>query len=218
MDSTLRRAWTEVISADDYETHMAAIGQAQAAALLTEWVVGEAELQSDSRILIVGAGTGQMFDFLDAALFRPHRLTCADLNPAFLGRLEERLMKHGLDAEIAQDDLENTHLASGAELLLATLVLEHIDWRVGVQSICRLRPRLCAIIMQVNPPEMEAAVTPGRVLPPSMGAAAETWRPVLLSREELISSFEACGYRCRGERSVDVADRKQLRALCLSRS
>jgi len=42
MDPALRHAWTEIISADDYETHMAAIGQAQAAASLTEWLLTEA--------------------------------------------------------------------------------------------------------------------------------------------------------------------------------
>ena len=32
MDPALRRAWTAVVTAEDYEAHMAAIGQAQAAA------------------------------------------------------------------------------------------------------------------------------------------------------------------------------------------
>jgi hypothetical protein len=30
MDPELRRAWTEIITAEDYEEHMASIGQAQA--------------------------------------------------------------------------------------------------------------------------------------------------------------------------------------------
>src|SRR6185503_8361208 len=98
MDPALRRAWTEVISADDYEAHMAAIGQAQAAAALTEWLLAESALRHCSRVTIAGAGTGQMFDFLDAAPFLSHELTCTDLNPAFLARLRERLTRKGLSA------------------------------------------------------------------------------------------------------------------------
>jgi len=217
MDPALRRAWTEVISADDYETHMAAIGQAQAAASLTEWLLAEARLAANSQITIAGAGTGQMFEFLDPALFLPHQLTCADLNPAFLARLETRLAKRGLNAAIVQDDLENTQLAPGSDLLLATLVLEHIDWRAGVRSIGELRPRMCGIVMQVNPPDMQAAVTPGRALPPSMQAASETWHPLLLVAAELISSFQMYGSSCQPRSSRAVADRTELHALLFVR-
>jgi hypothetical protein len=196
---------------------MAAIGQAQAAASLTEWLLSEARLASDSRITIVGAGTGQLLDFPAAARLMPYRLTCADLNPGFLERAAERMAKYGLRGETVQDDLENTRLAPGADLLLATLVLEHIDWRAGVRSIHRLGPRMCGIIMQVNPPDMQSAVTPGRALPASIEAATKTCHPVLLSAEELVSSFDACGYSCRGQHSMNVADRKELRALLFVR-
>jgi hypothetical protein len=218
MDPALRHAWTEIISADDYEAHMAAIGQAQAAAALTEWLLRESKLRPGSRITIVGAGTGQMFDFLDASHFVPHELTCADLNPVFLTRLRERLTKNGLRAAIAQDDLENTRLPPQADLLLATLLLEHIDWRAGVRSICGLSPRMCGLIMQVNPPDMVSAVTPGRALPPSIRAASDIWRPVLLSAVELISSFETFGFSCQRQNSLGVADRKELQALLFVRN
>ena len=59
MDPALRHAWTEIISTEDYETHMAAIGQAQAAASLTEWLLAEAQLEAGSQITIVGAGAGR---------------------------------------------------------------------------------------------------------------------------------------------------------------
>ena len=91
MDPELRRAWTEIVTADDYEQHMAAIGQAQAAAELTVWMLGAAELREGDAVTIAGAGTGQMFEFLDASVFRPYQLTFADLNPAYLARLRRRL-------------------------------------------------------------------------------------------------------------------------------
>src|SRR5438045_2988373 len=141
MDPELRRAWTEIITAEDYEEHMASIGQAQAAAELTHRLIQSASLRPGSRITIAGAGTGQMFDFLALGVFGPHRLTCADLNPVFLARLRERLERHGLEAEILEDDIERTALTPRPDLLLATLLLEHIAWPRGVEAFARLGPR-----------------------------------------------------------------------------
>src|SRR5258707_15630634 len=90
MDPELRRAWTEIVTAEDYEEHMASIGQAQDAAELTQVLIQAASLRPGSRITIAGAGTGQMFDFVAPTVFGPHRLTCAGINPAFLARLRVR--------------------------------------------------------------------------------------------------------------------------------
>lgn len=104
MDPELRRAWTEIVTAADYDQHMTAIGQAQAAAELTRYLIEASDLQRGSRVVIVGAGTGQMFDLLDPDLFRPYRLIVADLNPLFLTQLRERLTRQRLDAEIVVDE------------------------------------------------------------------------------------------------------------------
>src|SRR5437016_7066943 len=152
MDPSLRAAWTQIVTADDYDEHMAGIGQAQAAAGLTRQMVQSAEPPERGRLVIAGAGTGQMFDFLDPALFRPFRLTCTDLNRAFLARLEKRLAKIGLSATILEDDIEHTALEPGPDLLIATLLLEHIDWQPGVGVLAGLRPKCCGIIIQENPP------------------------------------------------------------------
>jgi hypothetical protein len=210
MDPELRRAWTEIVTAEDYEAHMASIGQAQAAAELARHLIQSASPRPGSRIAIAGAGTGQMFDFLDPAVFRPHRLTCADLNPVFLARLRERLERHGLEAEILEDDIERTALAPGPDLLLAVLLLEHIDWLRGVEAFVRLRPRTCGIVLQENPPNMSAAVTPGRQLPPSMAKAVETAHPTLVRRDDLIAAMTARGYRWRETEVREVADSKRL--------
>jgi len=213
MDPALRRAWTEIVTAEDYEEHMAAIGQAQAAAELTQYLIEAASLCAGSRITIAGAGTGQMLDFLPPAVFHPYRLTCADLNPAFLARLRERLATHGLKAEIVEDDIERTQLAPGPDLLLATLLLEHIDWRRGVEAFAGLRPRACGIILQENPADITTAVTPGRRLPPSIAKAVETAYPTLVSRDELMAAMAAHGYGCSGASARDVADGKRLVAV-----
>jgi SAM-dependent methyltransferase len=210
MDPELRRAWTEIVTAEDYEEHMAAIGQAQAAAELTHRLIQSASLRPGSRITIAGAGTGQMFDFLAPAIFSPHHLTCADLNPIFLARLRERLEGHGLDAEILEDDIEQTALMPKPDLLLATLLLEHIAWPSGVEAFARLRPRACGIVLQENPSDMTAAVTPGRRLPPSVAKAVETAHPALVPRGDLISAMAEKDYTCRQTEVREVADGKRL--------
>ena len=218
MDAELRRAWTEIVVADDYEEHMAAIGQAQAAAELTRYLIEAASLKAGGRITIAGAGTGQMFDLLPSAVFHPYRLTVSDLNPLFLDRLRERLSRHGLDAEIVVDDVERTALSPGCDFLLATLLLEHIDWQRGVEAFVALRPRMCGIVLQENPPDMKTAVTPGRRLPLSIAKAVETAaHPTLVPREDLVAAMAKRAYDCIGGAVRDVADGKRLVALLFSR-
>ena len=214
--TALSRAWIEIVTADDYESHMAAIGQAQAGADLTRHVLEWAGLTDGARMVIAGAGTGQMLDYLDPALLRPYRHTCTDLNPAFLARLSERLTRCGLRAEVLEDDIERTALEPGPDLLLATLLLEHIDWRRGVEVFVALRPRLCAVVIQENPPGMASAVTPGRRVPPSIEKAMETAHATLVRRAELGAAFAAHGYECRESRAQDVADGKRLVAVCFA--
>jgi hypothetical protein len=213
MDAGLRRAWTEIVTPDDYDNHMAAVGQAQAAAELTAWLIESAALKPGSRITIAGAGTGQIFEFLDPAIFRSCCLTCADLNPAFLMRLKERVARCGLDAEIVEDDIERTALEPEPDLLIATLLLEHIDWRRGVQVFAGLRPGACGIILQENPSGMTTAVTPGRQLPPSMARAVEIGHPTLVPKEEAVQTMSVQGYICCANTHRDVADGKRLVAL-----
>src|SRR6202521_968202 len=218
MDSALRRAWTGIVTAEDYEKHMEAVGQAQAAAELTRDLIEAAALSAGGRVTIAGAGTGQMLDFLDPAVLRPYRLTCTDLNPAFLARLQGRLARHGLEAEILEDDIERTRLAPGPDLLLATLLLEHLDWRRGVEVFAGLRPGACGIIVQQNPPEMAAAVTPGRRLPPSMAKAVGPAHPALVPSDPLLALMAAQGYLQRQSAAREVADGKRLIGLLFGRS
>ena len=210
MDPGLRRAWTEVVTADDYDHHMAAIGQAQAAAELARHLIESASLAAGGRIAIVGAGTGQMFDYLAPDVVRPYRLTCTDLNPAFLDRLRERLHRRGLEAAIVVDDIERSALQRAPDFLLATLLLEHIDWRRGVEAIAALRPGACGIIVQENPPGMDSAVTPGRRLPPSIAAAIEFAHPELVPPDALIAAMASRGYRCQERAVREVDDGKRL--------
>ncbi|MBV9225682.1 MAG: class I SAM-dependent methyltransferase [Acidobacteriaceae bacterium] len=210
MNPHLRLAWTQIVTADDYEEHMTAIGQAQAAAALTQSIIQATTPLEGARLVIVGAGTGQMLDFMDASLLRPFQITCTDLNRSFLLRLEERLTRYGLQATILEDDIEHTMLSPGPDLLLATLVLEHIDWRRGVEVFAELRPQACGVIMQENPVGMLSAVTPDRRVPPSIAKAVEIAHPTLVPQTELIAAFDGRGYECRARDTQEVADGKRL--------
>jgi len=217
MDANLRLAWTQIVTADDYEQHMAGIGQAQAAATLNRQIIEAAKPPDGSHVVIAGAGTGQMFDFLDPALFRSFRLTCTDLNRSFLARLEERLAEHALRATILVDDIEQTALEPGPALLLATLLLEHIDWRRGVEVFAELRPTACGIIIQENPQGMTSAVTPGRSTPPSVAKAVETAHAKLVPLDELLAAFEERGYQRQVSYAEHAADGKRLIAVLFFR-
>jgi hypothetical protein len=74
MEPGLRRACTEIVTPEDYDEHMAAVGQAQAAVALVAEAIRDADPRPGSRVLVAGAGTGQMFDFLDSARIRSFRL------------------------------------------------------------------------------------------------------------------------------------------------
>jgi hypothetical protein len=210
VETSLRRAWTEIITGDDLDQHLAAIGQAQAGAELAAWMLRNAAPPAGGRVVIAGAGTGQMLDFLDAGLLRPFDLTFTDLNPTFLKRLSERLAQHGLSATLLEDDIERTAIEPAPDLLMITLVLEHIDWRRGVESMAGLRPAACGIVIQENPEGMTSGITPGRERPPSMAKAFETAHITLVPQGELAAAFATLGYQCREVRPLDVADGKKL--------
>ena len=205
-----RRAWTQVVTAGDYETHMAAVGQAEAAASLTRSLLRAASLRTGGRVTIVGAGTGQFLDYLDDRVLRPFRLTFTDINSAFLEILRKRLRRHGLTASVLEDDIERSRLPSSPDLLLASLVLEHIDWRAGVKAIAGIRPRFCGLIVQENPPGMDSALTPGRTVPPSIAEAMTLAHPSLIPRRRLTEAMARVQFRCEFVEAVPVADRKQL--------
>lgn len=210
MDPNLRLAWTKIVTPDDYDRHMAAIGQAQAIASLTRFFIESSCLPKNARVFIVGAGTGQMLEYLDPSVLSPFQLTCTDLNETFLSRLKQRLSERSLTATLVVDDLEQSALRPGPHLLLAALVLEHIDWLRGVDTFRSLYPKACGIIIQENPPDMDSAVTPGRPLPASIAKAIEIARPTLISRAELIRTLERAGFECRSIRAEEVADGKRL--------
>jgi len=185
----LRRAWTEVVTPDDYEQHMAAIGQAEANAHLVKEMIEARPPEPGSTILFAGAGTGQMFDFVDPSFLKPYKLIFTDIRQEFLDRLSVRAERAGLEFETRIQDLDDNHIShriKGVEATILVLVLEHVDWR---RALTLTLSRRMYIVIQVNPPELQQAVSPHRVLPPSMAAVSKRARPKLIKRRELIETM-----------------------------
>ena len=111
----------------------------------------------------------------------------ASIGPASIAAFVRR---HGLEALVVQDDLTSTQLAERFDAVVTVLVLEHIDWKVGVDTILGYGPHyLHFITQQQEPPAAELSLA--RELPPrfanSTRGASEAGvegRPAELSGEE----------------------------------
>lgn len=213
MNENLRDAWTSKVLADDYETHMAAIGQAQANAALVSDYLRDAQLNRDASVLFAGAGTGQMFDFLPPSLFLPFQITFADINAGYLQRLSARLIDvPGLRFEALLDDVENTALQRSYDAVIAVLVLEHVDWKKAVASLCKLAANKIFVVVQENPPEPTASLTSSGQVPGTMNIF-KTVHPALIPRLELETEFAQRGFFLSYSAHKIVAQNKKMLAL-----
>jgi SAM-dependent methyltransferase len=158
-----------------------------------------------SRVLIAGAGTGQMFDFLPAALFAGCQLICSDVSQRLLKRLHERVK-----SETVVDDIEDSRLDPGFGLVIVVLVLEHVDSRKALASIARLAPERLIIVIQENPSQMNSALTPGRVVPESLRGSPQDEQPRLINYLELCAEVGKYGFSVQSRLEIPVADGKKM--------
>jgi len=207
MRRPLREAWISAVDPGDYEKHMAAIGQAQANAEHVEGFVSRCA-PPGSRIVIAGAGTGQMFDYITPAVFEGVNCVFSDINQCFLARLRRRWP----EAECVADDMEQSSLRGPFDAVCVVLVLEHIDWRKGLNALIGLSPRHLFLVIQRNPPGIDAAVTPSRVLPGTMRLIAEL-HPALVEPTEIAAHLSGAGYSLLREVARPVADGKTMLGL-----
>ncbi len=215
MRSRLREAWTTIIQAKDYEEHMAAVGQAQAnAKLLAEYLAAR---PPGASILFLGAGTGQMFDFVSPTIHLPYQTTFADINAAYLGCLDERLGEvEGLRYTTVVDDVEKTRLNLGFQTVLAVLLLEHVDWRNAVSTIAGLARERAFVVIQENPATLTTAITPRGEIPGTMKIFTEV-HPALIPRNELVGEFARHGFELGYSAEKTVADDKKMLAFGFAR-
>jgi hypothetical protein len=216
MDKPLREAWTTIVRPDDYETHMAAIGQAQANAKLVEEYFAKAPLSVDDSILFMGAGTGQMFNFVSHEFLLPYQTTFSDINGAYLKWLSERLKNaENLRYEMVVDDVEQSRLTKTFSLVLAVLLLEHVDWRKGIATLCKLASNAIFVVIQENPPNLPVAYAVNRL--GTMKIFAEL-HPTLIPSAQLEAEFNLHAFRKNYAAERTVADGKKMIALGFERT
>ena len=215
MAISLREAWTSVVDAGDYERHMAAIGQAQANAGLVAGVLRSYPPPAGAVVWFAGAGTGQLFDFIDPSVLNPWRTVFTDINPSYLKRLAARVKRaEGVRFQTVVDDIERCGLRGGFHLAIAVLLLEHVDWRAAAATLARLSTSQVFVGIQENPPGLSSALT--RPVTGSMAVFREV-RPRLLERDELAREFDLLGFGVRQIVETPVADGKKMVGILFER-
>jgi hypothetical protein len=209
----LRDAWSRTITAEDYEAHMAAIGQAQAnAALVAEYLQAQPPSRHAS-LLFAGAGPGQMFEYVSPEILLPFNVTFTDINAGFLNRLRTRLARTpGLRYSTVVDDLEHTTLSRRFDLVLEVLVLEHVEWRAALATLCKLTERELFVVIQENPPDDAMALTAIRDVPETMKVFREV-HPTRIPSSDLQTEMKRHGFRRTYAAHKMVADGKKMVAL-----
>jgi hypothetical protein len=216
MSISLREAWTGVVAADDYERHMAAVGQAQANAGLIDGLLHSYPPPPGAAIWFAGAGTGQLFEFLDPYVLTPWRTVFTDINRGYLERLAARVNRaEGVRFHMAVDDIERCGLRGGFDLAIAVLLLEHVDWRAAAATLARLSASRVFVGIQENPPGLSSALT--RPVTDSMAVFREA-RPRLIPRGELAGEFDRLGFGVRKLAEAPVADGKKMLGFLFDKS
>lgn len=218
MEPKLRDAWLTKITAADYESHMAAVGQAQANAELVREFFARTNLAPGSGVLFAGAGTGQWLEFASPDFLYGLSVTFTDINAGFLRLLSSRIAKFPkLTAEFRVDDIESSALPGNFEAVIAVLILEHVDWKKAVRTMCRLSSGVILTIIQENPPALSTAMTPSRPVAGTM-SVFKNIHPVLLSKTELAAEFAVQGFSQNSQAEKTVLDDKKMLALEFRRS
>ena len=218
MDAGERRGWMEIITGDDLDSHTAAIGQAEANAEIVKQMLAEHPLSPNSRLLIAGGSTGQLFDYV-----RPQdlgsnvELLLTDINPSFLAKARERLQRFsGINYQTLLDDIEDTKLKGGYGGVLVVLVLQHVEWRKALESLLSLSPNKLYIIEQEQDPSQHA-VTKSRKLSDAWRRYAEVANPKLVQRQELTDFLQKRGYQVAGKYERAVPDNKTMYGFVLEK-
>ncbi len=196
MDPGERQGWLKIIGADDLDTHLAKIGQAQVNAGIKREMFSDYPLQPSSKLLIAGCGTAQFCDFIDPREFGEGiELTLADFNVSYLERCRERLQRFcGLNYRTVEDDIEATRLNGPYDAVLIALVLQHVEWRKALDSMISTDPNRFYIIIQEQDYSRHAVTKSRDDLSPALQRYAQVANPKLVPRNELVDFLDNKGY------------------------
>ena len=211
MDSGERKGWLEIITINELDSHMAAIGQAEANADIVKQMFAEYPLQPNSRLLIPGCGTAQLFDYIQPSdLGSNIELVLTDIKPSFLAKARERLQRFsGINYTTQEDDIEDTKLKGTYGSALVVLVLQHVEWQKALDSLVSLNPSKFYIIEQEQDPSQHA-VTKSRQLSEVWRRYAEVANPQLILRKELTDYLVKKGYEVIGSYERAVQNNKTM--------
>jgi len=156
----MKNPWLDIPAAD-YVGHMSSpdVQQHQTLAGLFEEALRAARPET---VLLAGSALGNGLERVDPSVTR--RVTCVDINPHYLERIEKDFGTLACSLELLCADL-NTHEVEprSFDLVFAGLVLEYIDWRLVLPKLASA-PRAggtLAVILQL-PSDHTPVVTPSK--------------------------------------------------------
>lgn len=213
MDKNLKRAWTKIIKADELDGHLEELGQAKVNAELCKQMLDDVSLPTNSKHLVHGCGTGQIFDFISTETFTKYKTVFADINTEYLKKLEERLIKKNITSyKTAYDDAENTSFKEKFSGILSVLLLEQIDWKKGIDNKVKLKPEVIYLIIQEQSKNV-STVTINVKSRESIRQFAQMAKPLLVPKVELKEYLKEQGYYQVKEYKIEVPNSKTMTGL-----
>lgn len=212
-----RDAWLRIVKPNELDSHMASIGQAEANASIVREMLHRFRLADDSKLLVHGCGSCQVFDYIPLSDFGKIRITFADLSSAMFEEARKRL--EGVsDAsyEFVIDDMEDSCLTGSYDAIMLVLVLLHVDWQLSLKNMLRHSPSLFFIIEQEQLPGVPS-VTSTDGLPPSIRRYSEVAEMELVPRNELVSFMGSRGYSVRWTTTRPVPGEKSMMGFVFGR-
>jgi len=195
------------IPLDDYEGHMAHVGQAGLLDRLFAKAIAELRPRS---VAVLGAAGGNGFGALAGST--AVRTVAVDLNPDYLGALERRYAGAVESLETVCGDIADPALAFDmVEYVHAALVFEYVDPAAALANIGRwLAPRgHLGVVLQL----------PGATgISPSPFASLARLGPAMRLHDEqaFAQIAQAAGFEIRDREAVDMPGGKRFAALRLA--
>lgn len=217
MEENLRNAWTQIIVADELDDHLDDLGQAKINAQIVNEMLNDYKLPRDSKILMPGCGTGQIFDYLSPDLCKNYNLTFTDINQSFLNKLSERLSLYCvLRYRCLLDDIEETNIFETFDGIIPVLVLEQLEWEKAIDTLVNYNPQFLYLIIQEQSCNTQT-ITVNVKSRDSIRKFSEMANPQLVPRNELIKRLGLKNYKLCSIYERDVPNNKQMVGLVFSK-
>jgi hypothetical protein len=211
-----KKHWKEIVEPDDLDIHMLEAGQAEVNAHLVKRMFSLYPLDVGSTLYVPGCGTGQMFDFITPSELGNLNYIFADIKPEFLKKLKTRLPNE-LDAKLLEDDIEQSGVKQKTDAALVVLLLQHIDWRRGLNNILATQPTKLFLIEQQQLAK-DSEINKTRKLRPSMEKFVAVAKTELLNLLELENFLKQKGYQKQWTHTESVPHTKRMVGFIFSKT